>query len=277
MMIITGPPTNSANVNCHPSSSAKMMPSSITRFVLAISKTIAAVKLDPLRNKERASATAAYEQDEDAAPNPVARASVTGRSSPSSRATVSFRTTAWMTAESVKPRISDQVICQVIDAAVLSALPNALSSDMSGTFRGNGEQLAKAVLEQLVRESVGQPVVDHPAVAPRLDQPRRAQQPECVRRLVLADVEGQCQVPHAELVDGLEREEDARPDRVSEQREQPSKPLGLSSRERLLAGGLDPVSVHRMFVIQHIRIVARTCGWFKRPDPGSGPKPAPRS
>ena len=60
-----------------------MMPSSMTRLVLAISKTIAAVKLAPLRNSERASATAAYEHDEDAAPSPVALASVAGRSSPS--------------------------------------------------------------------------------------------------------------------------------------------------------------------------------------------------
>ena len=36
-----------------------MMPSSTTRLVLAISNTIAAVKLAPLRNRERASATAA--------------------------------------------------------------------------------------------------------------------------------------------------------------------------------------------------------------------------
>ena len=36
-----------------------MIPSSMTRFVLAISKTIAAVKLAPLRNRDRASATAA--------------------------------------------------------------------------------------------------------------------------------------------------------------------------------------------------------------------------
>lgn len=54
-----GPPTNSASVNCQPSSSAMMMPSSMTRLVLAISKAIAAVRLDPLRNKERAIATAA--------------------------------------------------------------------------------------------------------------------------------------------------------------------------------------------------------------------------
>ena len=50
-----GPPTNSASVNCQPSSSARMTPSSMTRLVLAISKTMAATKLDPLRNSERAS------------------------------------------------------------------------------------------------------------------------------------------------------------------------------------------------------------------------------
>ena len=57
MMI--GPPTNSASVNCQPSSSAMITPSSITRFVAASSKTIAEVKLAPLRNSDRASATAA--------------------------------------------------------------------------------------------------------------------------------------------------------------------------------------------------------------------------
>ena len=50
---------NSARVNCQEISSARMMPSSMTRFVLAISKTMAAVKPAPLRNSDRASATAA--------------------------------------------------------------------------------------------------------------------------------------------------------------------------------------------------------------------------
>ena len=54
-----GPPTNSARVNCQPISRARMMPSSTTRLVEAISKAIAAVKLAPLRNSDRASATAA--------------------------------------------------------------------------------------------------------------------------------------------------------------------------------------------------------------------------
>jgi hypothetical protein len=116
-----GPPTNSARVNCQDSSSAMMMPSSMTRLVLAISKVIAAVKLAPRRNSARASATAAYEHDDEAAPSPVARASVFGLSSPSSRTTVCRRITACTTAESVNPRISDQVICQVIEPATARA------------------------------------------------------------------------------------------------------------------------------------------------------------
>ena len=54
-----GPPTNSASVNCQEISRARMMPSSMTRLVLAISNTIAEVKLAPFRNSDRARATAA--------------------------------------------------------------------------------------------------------------------------------------------------------------------------------------------------------------------------
>jgi hypothetical protein len=57
--IINGPPTNSARVNCQPSRSAKIKPSSMTRFVDAISNAIAAVKSALLRNSARANATAA--------------------------------------------------------------------------------------------------------------------------------------------------------------------------------------------------------------------------
>ena len=56
---MNGPPTNSAAVNCHPSSRARITPSSTTRLVEAISNAIAAVKLAPLLNRDRASATAA--------------------------------------------------------------------------------------------------------------------------------------------------------------------------------------------------------------------------
>ncbi len=57
--IMIGPPTNSASVNCHPSSTASRIPSSMTRLVEANSKAIAAVKFAPRRKIERASATAA--------------------------------------------------------------------------------------------------------------------------------------------------------------------------------------------------------------------------
>ena len=57
--IISGPATNSAAVNCHPSTSAITTPSSITRLVEAISNAIAATKFAPFRKSERASATAA--------------------------------------------------------------------------------------------------------------------------------------------------------------------------------------------------------------------------
>ena len=57
--IITAPPTNSARVNSQPSSSHITIPSSRTRLVLAIWKTIAEAMEAPLLNSERASATAA--------------------------------------------------------------------------------------------------------------------------------------------------------------------------------------------------------------------------
>ena len=83
-------------MNCQPISTAKMTPSSTTRFVEAISKAMAAVKLAPFRKSDRARATAAYEQDDEAIPNAVARARVRGRSSPSRLTIVLRRTTAWM-------------------------------------------------------------------------------------------------------------------------------------------------------------------------------------
>ena len=106
-------------------SKARITPSSITRLVEAISNAIAAVKLAPFRNNDRASATAAYEHDDDAAPKPAANASVRGRSSPSSRVTVDFLTRACTIADSPNPRISAQVTSHVIDPAMDSACSTA--------------------------------------------------------------------------------------------------------------------------------------------------------
>jgi len=120
-----GPPMNSARVNCQPSSRNMITPSSMTRLVEAISNAMAAVKFAPLRNKDRASATAAYEHDEDAIPNPVEATMARGRSSPISRITVARRTTAWTTVERKNPRIRAHRISQVIDPASDSACPMA--------------------------------------------------------------------------------------------------------------------------------------------------------
>ena len=94
-------------------------------MVEAISNAIAAVKSAPLRNSDRASATAAYEHEDEAAPSPAASASVRGRPSPSRRTMVDLRTTAWITADSANPRISAQVISQVIEPVMDSAWTTA--------------------------------------------------------------------------------------------------------------------------------------------------------
>lgn len=58
-MIISGPPTNSAAVNCQPMTNARIRPSSTTRFVEATSNAMADDRLAPLRKSARARATAA--------------------------------------------------------------------------------------------------------------------------------------------------------------------------------------------------------------------------
>jgi hypothetical protein len=71
-----------------------MIPSSITRFVDASWKTIAAEKFPPFQKIDRASATAADEQEEEAAPSRAAMVSVFSESSGRSRFISEFETTA---------------------------------------------------------------------------------------------------------------------------------------------------------------------------------------
>lgn len=59
IMIISGPSTNSATLNCQPISRAKLVPNSNTRLVELISNTMAGVKLAPLRNSGQAKAATA--------------------------------------------------------------------------------------------------------------------------------------------------------------------------------------------------------------------------
>src|SRR5271156_551487 len=154
--IISGPPTNSAAVNCQPISRARMMPNSTTRLVEPISNAMAAVKLAPLRNSDRARATAAYEHDDDAAPSPAATARVRGRSSPIKLTIVERRTTAWTTADRAKPRISAHMISHVIDPANAKACPTAAStlpvtrSSASVACLGDYYSVVRAVLVNTV-------------------------------------------------------------------------------------------------------------------------------
>src|SRR5713101_3458981 len=97
-----------------------MMPSSITRLVDANWKAIAEVKFAPLRKIERASATAAYEHDDDAAPKPQAIEIDLGESSGKSFVISRFETTACTTADKPNPRISAHRISQNIAKAIES-------------------------------------------------------------------------------------------------------------------------------------------------------------
>src|SRR6266545_4681075 len=126
-------------------------------------------------------------------PRPVAAASALGESSPSSRTTVSRRTTACTTADRKKPRISAQRISHVIDPAIarawysqpIGALPPALGAfepvELAAHRRGVGVvQLGEDGQRLLPRVAgsagllgavvaVAEVVEDHPLVEPVTD------------------------------------------------------------------------------------------------------------
>src|SRR5919206_596547 len=74
----TPPPMYSASVNCHPISTQSTSPSSQTRLVEANWKTSADAADAPFWKSVFPIATAAYEQDDEAAPSPVASRSGRG-------------------------------------------------------------------------------------------------------------------------------------------------------------------------------------------------------
>src|SRR5437870_11546608 len=107
-----------------------IMVSSATKFVDASWNAIAAVKFAPLRKIERASATAAYEQEDDAAPRAHAIASDFGESSGNNFVISLLETTACTTADNPKPRISGHKISHSIANAIQSARPRAVAKSM---------------------------------------------------------------------------------------------------------------------------------------------------
>jgi hypothetical protein len=97
------PPTNSASVNCQPISTQRTRPSSQTRFVEANWKASAVIAEAPLAKSERAIAIAAYEQEDEAAPSPVAFA-IGAKPVPDSAPSIRARgTQAWTMPEIAKP------------------------------------------------------------------------------------------------------------------------------------------------------------------------------
>ena len=74
-----GAPTNTASAKRQLIKTIRMMLSLATRLVDAISNAMPAVKFAPLRNNERARATAAHEQDDEAAPSATAVETERGR------------------------------------------------------------------------------------------------------------------------------------------------------------------------------------------------------
>jgi hypothetical protein len=91
-------------------------------LVEAISKIMDEVKFAPLRKMERVKATAAYKQEEAAAPRAAALTAVPGESSGSSRLISDLETTAWTTAERANPGISPHKISQNMVKAMCSAV-----------------------------------------------------------------------------------------------------------------------------------------------------------
>src|SRR5437016_1106441 len=82
-------------------------------------------KLCPLRSSEREMATAAYEHDDEAAPNSVARPRLRGESEPSARTTAWRETSVWTIAERMNPSARGQKTSHNMSKAVASALRTA--------------------------------------------------------------------------------------------------------------------------------------------------------
>jgi hypothetical protein len=90
-------------------------------LVEANSKIIALAKLAPLRNRARATATAAYEQEELTAPRLKESAKPLRSGRPRAPATARFETTVWTTAERRNPKASGQKTSQSMNNEIWSA------------------------------------------------------------------------------------------------------------------------------------------------------------
>ncbi len=100
------PPTNWASANCQPINSQITNPIATLRLVEANMKIIDAVKSADRANNDRASALAAYEHDELAAPSSDARVADPTVSRPSTRCIARRETNACTIPDSANPTTS---------------------------------------------------------------------------------------------------------------------------------------------------------------------------
>src|ERR1700674_5805544 len=102
----TAPPTNSASVKRQPSRIQRTSPSSQTRFVDANWNASADAADAPFSKRDFAIATAAYEQEDEAAPRAVARVIGANPLPDNARSIRSRGTHACTIAEMAKPKAS---------------------------------------------------------------------------------------------------------------------------------------------------------------------------
>ena len=142
-------------MNCQPISTHSTRPSSQTRFVDANWKASAALADAPFSKSDLAIATAAYEQDEEAAPRPVAQASGLGPSPDNADSMRCRGTHACTIAEIAKPSTSAHHTSHAIRKASLSATPICestypIASSALAKFAGDRAEQRLAPLSQRV-------------------------------------------------------------------------------------------------------------------------------
>src|SRR6056297_3336539 len=116
-------PMISATRNFQPRKMRMMIPSSITRFVEANINATPAIKCAPFLMRARAAASAAKEQEDEAAPKNVDSEMLFRSPSPMYRVSFPFGTNAWIIPDTKYPRINAHPDFQKNPIAVLVDSP----------------------------------------------------------------------------------------------------------------------------------------------------------
>jgi hypothetical protein len=121
------------------------------------------------------------------------------------------------------------------------------------------------VLEQRLGERVGEAVEDNAAVLAGLHEPGGAQHAQPVTGSVLRDPERQRQIADAELLDEVERVQQADTYGIAEEGEEARQSLSVVGIEDARLGSAHTGGIDGMLVVSpegHIRTLARMCGYL---------------